>query len=39
MLANKNLWILDLNFMCFFSFAPFHKLKEHLKSKSNLDGR
>jgi len=33
MLANKNLWILDINFMCFFSYAPIERLKDHGKGK------
>lgn len=35
MLANKNFWILDLNFMVFFSYAPIQRIKDHTKGKLN----
>jgi len=35
MLANKNLWILDINFKCFFSYAPIDRVREHSKGRTN----
>ena len=35
MLANHNLWILDTNFMCFFSYATVEQLKRFFKNKGN----
>ena len=34
MLAHHNLWVLDINFMCFFSFAPIQRLKNYFKNKT-----
>lgn len=33
MLANYNLWILDVNLLCFFTFAPIEKIKTFCRSK------
>ena len=35
MLASNNLWILDTNFGCFFSYAPIEKVKQYFKNKNN----
>lgn len=35
MMADKNLWILDLNFMCFFSYAPLQRVYAYHKQKGN----
>jgi hypothetical protein len=37
MFANNNLWILDINFMCFFSYAPIDRVREYSKGKNNLN--
>ena len=37
MLASHNLWILDTNFMCFFSFATVGQLKHYFKTKTIQD--
>jgi len=37
MLANNNLWILDTNFMCFFSFAPIDRVSQYSKGKINVN--
>lgn len=35
MFASHNLWILDTNFGCFFSYAPIQTIKKFYKSRSN----
>lgn len=34
MMASRNLWILDINYMCFFSFAPLERLSHFYKGKA-----
>ena len=35
MMADKNLWVLDLNFMCFFSYAPLQRVYNYYKGKGS----
>ena len=35
MLSDKNFWILDLNFMCFFSYSPLQRISNLFKGKAN----
>ena len=35
MLADKNFWILDLNFMCFFSYTPLQRIQSLYRGKGS----
>lgn len=35
MLADKNFWILDLNFMCFFSYSSLQRIHSLFKGKGS----
>jgi hypothetical protein len=38
MLASHNLWIIDANFMCFFSYTPIDRVKHYFKNKTTQEG-
>ena len=35
MMADKNLWVLDLNFLCFFSYAPLQRVHNYFKGRGS----